>query len=165
MPLRRLRERALKTWRQIDGPIGLVMLAGSFMYAGAVLKDYVGGQYTINALMAVQHESNANIKALTVAVDRMSGDQHAVLQALAPVTASVNEIKETQKTNRKTLRKEMRQAVDDASKQTAHEAAKAVVGEIKEHDTAISKQAASAAVEAVRKDEDAKAAIPWYRRH
>lgn len=87
------------------------------MYAGAILKDRIGSQATINELLASQHESNNNIANLTTVVNRMSADQHQILQAITPVVQTVNDIKNAQAVNLESIKSNTVKAVKDAASQ------------------------------------------------
>lgn len=87
------------------------------MYAGAILKDRIGSQATINELLASQHESNNNIANLTTVVNRMSADQHQILQAITPVVKTVNEIKSAQSANLESIKSDTVKAVKEAASQ------------------------------------------------
>lgn len=117
MPIRQARKLCLwflSKWKKVDGPIAIVIIAGTTMYAGSVLKDRIGGQSTINELLVSQHEANKNIANLTAAVNRMSTDQHQVLQAITPVAKTVNDIKSAQSANLESIRSDTTRAVKQA---------------------------------------------------
>lgn len=127
MPLKRLERLILQTWHQVDGPLGLIILAGTLLYAGSVTREYVSGQFTINTLIAQQHEANTNIANLTALVRQMQQDQHNVINKLSDVQQSAAEIKNSQQTNKQQITQETRQAVEDITSTIHEQAASEVV--------------------------------------